>query len=164
MTIGTYSWFEDGYGKTITATFTELSGLASPVPGAAVTTHTSGDTGNTVSYSSAINMTLYVSYQSPGSGYNTYLNNAIINAGLKTSTTAAETAKFRSFKIPAAYASGRYCVGVIYDIAEGSWKITNGAIQNGAESPAEPYALDITSGTISYAPTGEYTVYVVPAA
>lgn len=164
MTIGTYSWFEDGYGKTITATFTELSGLASPVPGASVTTHTSGDTGNTVSYSSAINMTLYASYQSPGSGYNTYLNNAIINAGLKTSTTAAEAAGTRVYTIPSSYASGRYCVGVIYDIAEGSWKITNGAIQNGSEPSVEPYALDRTSGTISYVPTGDYIISIVPAA
>ena len=34
VTIGTYSWFENGTGKTITATFTDLFHISNPISGA----------------------------------------------------------------------------------------------------------------------------------
>ena len=143
-----------------------LSGIASVTlcRGASATTHTLGDTDNTVSYFGSINMTLYASYLSPGSSYAAYLENAIIDAGFRISTNASQSAQTRTFTIPSSYASGRYCVGVIYNVAEGSWKITNGITASSTGASAEPYALELTSGTIAYAPTGTYDVYIVPTA
>lgn len=159
---GYYSWDDGLLGKTIFANFTGYWGLPVEIPGAGQKYHTENTEGQRVTYTGAINLTLYANYQST-LGYDNYLDAAIQNAGMLLSKTVTKPSQTWAFTIPASYATGYYEVGIEFGICDGSWTITEGRIANDNMQSTSTWAMGQTSGYISYAPNGQYEITIVPS-
>lgn len=150
------SWTgSNDYTYTMTVNRTSQYYETIKFPGSATVYHTQDQVGQTVNYSAQSTYSFTAEYDTAGTN-NQYLIQAMTAAGMKTSfskTVAAGGSK----EIKATEPSGNYTVGIYVQMYVSNWELTyrrpTDPIDSVGGSTCYVVPL-ITSGTISYAPSG----------